>query len=107
MDELTRIVRDDLGKLRIAGVKPTIGDIRCITFGHLSRMAVWLLRPTWNPNLTTAEKLILVAQAISNLGPYQIVIDTLSSSSEDRLGPPVGALPLFKDDKDERDAVAF
>ena len=42
MEELTRIVRDDLGQLRLAGVKPTAGDIRCITFGHLTRMAIWV-----------------------------------------------------------------
>jgi hypothetical protein len=40
MEDLTRIVRDDLGQLRLVGVKPTTGDIRCITFGHLTRMAI-------------------------------------------------------------------
>ena len=34
-EELTRVVSDDLRQLRLAGLKPTAGDIRCITFGHL------------------------------------------------------------------------
>ena len=54
MEELTRSVRDELGQLRLAGVKPSMGDIRCITFGHLTRMAIWTLRPSWNASASPA-----------------------------------------------------
>jgi putative DNA methylase len=105
MDGLTRIVRDELGQLRLAGVKPTAGDIRCITFGHLTRMAIWVLRPTWDVSAATMDKLARFAEALKALGPYQVVIDTLAAVAENRIAPPVEALPLFQ--KDERDAVSF
>jgi len=103
--ELSRIVRDDVGQLRLAGVRATAGDIRCIVFGHLTRMAIWNLRPHWNADASTATKLNEVARALGALGPYQNVIDALTSPAEGRIAPPVHTLPLFA--KDERDAVAF
>jgi putative DNA methylase len=104
-EELTRIVRDDLGQLRIAGVKPTMGDIRCITFGHLTRMAIWSLRAAWDVSATTSDKLSQFAEVIRSLGSYQLVIDTLVSSAESRVAPSVQTPPLIH--KEERDAVAF
>jgi hypothetical protein len=104
-DELTRIVRDDLGQLRVAGVKPTMGDIRCITFGHLTRMAIWTLRSSWDVSSSTADKLARFAGALRALGNHQDVIDTLISPAESRGAPSVQTLPLFY--KEERDAVAF
>jgi putative DNA methylase len=105
MEELTGMVRDDLGQLRLAGVDPTVGDIRCIIFGHLTRMAIWLRRPTWDASASTAEKLEKFAATLSTLGSYQVVIDTLSSPAETRRAPSVHTLPLFY--RDARDAVAF
>src|SRR5262249_28866348 len=51
--DLVRVVRDDIGQLRIAGVKVAPGDVRCILFGHLTRMAIWNLKATWNSAETT------------------------------------------------------
>jgi hypothetical protein len=104
IEELTRIVRDELGQLRLAGVKPSVGDIRCITFGHLTRMAIWTLRRSWNASASTSDKLARFAGALEALGPYQSVIDTLASPAEGR-NTSLQNLPLFR--KDERDAVAF
>jgi len=105
MEELTRIVRDELGQLRLAGVKPTAGDIRCIAFGHMTRTAIWTLRASWDASSSTSDKLARFAEALSALGHYQSVIHTLSSPAESRLAPSVQSLPLFY--KDEHDAVAF
>lgn len=105
MEELTRIVRDELGQLRLAGVKPTAGDIRCIAFGHLTRMAIRTLRSVWDVSASTSDKLARFAGALRALGPYQIVIDTLSAPAESRVAPSLQTLPLFH--KDERDAVSF
>lgn len=104
-EELARIVRDDLRELKNAGVKPTIGDIRCIVFGHLTRMAIWRLRPDWDASASTPGKLEKFAGALGALGRYQDVIDTLSLSGGAELPPSVQKLPLFA--KEERDAVAF
>ena len=98
-DELTRIVRDDLAQLRIAGVKPTVGDIRCITFGHLTRMAIWLLRPTWDNGTATAAKLERFANTLNALEFQQEVIDTLTAPTEQKSASITHGLPPYTGDK--------
>ena len=46
----------ELAELRVAGMKPTAGDIRCIAFGHITRMAIWNLRPIGMRHAPTAAK---------------------------------------------------
>src|SRR5262249_54875045 len=41
-EQLRKIVEGDLARLRAAGVNPTVGDIRCIVFGHLTRVQTQL-----------------------------------------------------------------
>jgi putative DNA methylase len=103
--ELARIVRDDVGQLRLAGVKASVGDIRCIIFGHLTRMTVWKLRASWDVRTPTLAKIEQFAGAVRDLGPYDTVIDILTTPPGDRIAPPTDNLPLFF--KEERDAVAF
>lgn len=103
--DVYRIIRDDIGQLRIAGVKVTAGDIRCIVFGHLTRMAVWNLRATWDVSVTTEVKLAEVARALGALGHYQSIIDTLVSPTAAPITLPARNLPQFS--SDERDAIAF
>jgi adenine-specific DNA methylase len=102
--ELTRVVREDLGQLRIAGLKPSAGDIRCIVFGHMTRMAIWNLRPHWDTTLSTMDKLGLFEKTLAGIGSYQSVIDALLAR-DTHIIPSVQGLPLFG--RDERDAVAF
>jgi adenine-specific DNA methylase len=42
------LVGRDLEKLKIAGVKLTQGDLKCIAYGHLTRLAIWALRHGWS-----------------------------------------------------------
>jgi len=67
-DELAGLIADELGQLRDGGVKPTAGDVRCIIFGHVTRLAVWSLRPEWDAGRTTVEKLALAAEAMTAFG---------------------------------------
>nr|VFJ58870.1 MAG: hypothetical protein BECKDK2373C_GA0170839_106822 [Candidatus Kentron sp. DK] len=62
------IVAGDLAELRESGMKPTQGDTRCITFGHLTRMAVWNLRKDWRSEESTPDKFQRFAIAIHALG---------------------------------------
>ena len=81
--ELAAIVDDELDQLRAAGVKPTMGDTRCITFGHLTRMAIWNERSDWDRSISTEEKLERFSTTISALGdPHKVVeiIETLPRS---------------------------
>jgi putative DNA methylase len=104
--DLARIVRDDIGQLRIAGMKVTPGDVRCIVFGHLTRMAIWNLRATWNANASTESKLTAFASALGALGRHQDIVDSITSPAAAPIVPPAHNLPLIHSG-DDRDAVAF
>ena len=85
--ELVSLVSRDLKQLRLAGVGPTRGDIRCIVFGHATRMAVWTLRAGWNTNWSIKEKLKRFAQQLSTLGNLASVIDSAGSGIESSQTP--------------------
>lgn len=60
--ELTKLVRKDLDQLRMADIKPTAGDMRCIVYGHLTRMGVWRLRASWVADMPARERLARFAE---------------------------------------------
>lgn len=60
--------RDDVGRLQQAGLKPTRGDIRCIIYGHLVRLAIWRLRTSWQHDAPTAHKLAVISDEMRRLG---------------------------------------
>lgn len=76
------LVRDDLDNLRAGGVVPTRGDIRCIVFGHLIRLAIWRLRQSWDRTKRVEERLSAVAADIRNLGGLHAVEAHLSADLE-------------------------
>jgi putative DNA methylase len=67
------LVRMDLEKLKTPNFTATLGDIRCIIFGHLTRLAVWSLRRDWNKHLPTDRRLDAVASWISTFGDLATV----------------------------------
>jgi putative DNA methylase len=82
---VAELVRTDLDKL--AGARnftATLGDIRCIIFGHLVRLAIWNLRKTWDASPTVARRLEAVSRWISAFGEPSAVEscmeDVLSAS---------------------------
>jgi len=77
-DEFAFLVADDLDKLREGGLKPTRGDIRCIVFGHLIRMAIWNLRKDWNANLSVQKKLSLLTRHLVSLPQLADIEEALS-----------------------------
>jgi len=76
---LTQLVSDELAQLRSADMQPSPGDIRCIVFGHLTRIAIWRLRGSWDSTRRTSERLERVATAAAALGDPQLIIDSLST----------------------------
>jgi putative DNA methylase len=83
--DLIPIVIDDREQLRKAGMKPTAGDMRCVTYGHAVRMAVWNLRKSWHRGETTANKLRRFANALSTFGNLDAVVQQVRPVS--KLGP--------------------
>jgi adenine-specific DNA methylase len=77
--ELIQIVNRELQQLERAGMKPTAGDIRCIVYGHLTRMAIWHLRNSWDPTLPTAQRLELFHKAMLTTGEPQKIIGSFGA----------------------------
>ena len=105
-DELTQLIARDLDQLRIAGLKPTPGDVRCITYGHATRMAIWNLRPNWDARKSTAEKLERFGYALATYGDLALIIAAGRTMSTP--APQPGPLFAVRTAEDRsRDAVAF
>lgn len=83
--DLAEIVTEDLRQLRLAGVKPTAGDIRCIVYGHWTRMAIWNLRWGWNQGRPAREKLDGFAKAVAVLGDFNQVIEYIDTTASPML----------------------
>lgn len=79
-DELAAIVADDVAQLRAGGRKPSPGDIRCIIYGHLTRMTIWRLRATWKSDWSTPRKLEEFANAVERLARVEQVISRLEDA---------------------------
>jgi phage FluMu protein Com len=79
--ELRVVIAADIAQLTEAGRTPTLGDTRCIAFGHLTRMAIWHLRHGWERELTMTDKLARVAEAISRWGPLDEIVASLKSQA--------------------------
>jgi len=65
--EFAHIIEQDLDMLCQGGLKETQGDIRCVVFGHLIRLAVWHLRDRWNPANSIHEKFAVVGSEVKSL----------------------------------------
>jgi hypothetical protein len=80
-EQLAALISEDLAQLSLGGVKPTEGDGRCIAYGHLTRLAVWNLRPKWSVALTVGDKLRAVESWIESFGGAASVLRRLRSKS--------------------------
>ena len=65
---LVGVVSVDLAQLSEAGRRATHGDTRCMVLGHLTRLAVWRLRPSWNRDLSTARKIEALREQLARFG---------------------------------------
>lgn len=106
--EIAGLVRDDVELIRAGKVKPTRGDIRCIAFGHLVRLAIWYLRKGWDIALSTSDKMAEVERAIKNLGGWPGVENHLS---DDLLKVPFYRMPLAREEQENyggiEDEISF
>jgi len=76
---LLEVARTDAAALTASGRSPTLGDLRCIVLGHLTREAIRELRTGWKSGRPTWKKLALVAQMLGRFGdPGELAEATLS-----------------------------
>ncbi len=86
------LVAEDLSRLREGHVKPTPGDTRCVTYGHLIRLAVWYLRKNWNKDNTPDDKMSIVEDWLRNFGGWPTIEKFLADVPRLRPATPVFAL---------------
>lgn len=90
IEGVAELVKDDLVKLRAGDVHPTAGDMRCIAYGHLIRLAIWNLRKTWDKNLDIDKRLSVVSAWLLKFGGWT-EIEKFLSEPEDQFHD----VPLF------------
>lgn len=104
--QLAEILVSELFELRAAGMKPTAGDIRCIAYGHITRMAIWKLRPLWDSQQPTEKKLAKIRTTMDAIA----TVDSAKACIE-RIPVPQpateGALVARQAARDQFDAVTF
>ncbi len=85
-DSVAALVNDDVKRLRSAGVPVGAGDIKCMTRGHLIRLAIWHLHRSWDKNIPTVAKLSAVSNEIKKMGGQLAIERSL-------LGVPAASMP--------------
>ena len=77
---LAGVVAGDLKLLAQAPVTPTKGDMRCIVFGHLIRLAVWHLRQGWNAASQVGQRMAAVQRWTATFGGADAVLKELGDT---------------------------
>jgi len=92
--ELTReavenALLDDLSGLKAGGLRPSMGDARCILLGHIARLLIWHLRGDWDSSLATKQKIDRIREKVGDVFPSRFVenltgqaLDSLESFDE-------------------------
>ena len=68
---LASVVREDIESLKQGNMNPSRGDLRCIIYGHLIRLAIWSLRTGWRKEIDTEMRLGKIENWISEFGGLQ------------------------------------
>jgi putative DNA methylase len=77
---VAEIVRTDIQSLSDAGLIATQGDIRCVCFGHLTRLAIWNLRSTWDKKRPVIQRMNEISLWIKMFGGVIGVLAALDES---------------------------
>lgn len=105
--ELADIVANDISQIEEAGRKATLGDTRCILFGHLTRMAIWNLRAAWDAGLSTERKLEVFAEAVRQLADPERIMEELMGRQTAAIVAPGPLFATPRPMEEDRDAVSF
>ncbi len=103
--QLAELMEGEVALLRVAGMTPTAGDLRCMVYGHLARRAIHILRPNWNPSKPTSSRLARFAEAALELGDGLGLIECLIANTTAKSANRLLQLPLFP--LDDHDAVSI
>jgi hypothetical protein len=81
---VSRRVARDLDLLRQGGVPVSRGDARCVTFGDLTRLVVWKLRPEWDRGAAWRTKLATIGRALEGLPSWEAISERLGNGDAGR-----------------------
>lgn len=80
---IAEIVRHDIESLAEAGLTATQGDIRCICSGHLTRLAIWNFRRTWDSERPVTERMNVITDWFAKVGGVGAVLTALAGTFSD------------------------
>jgi len=83
-EQLVKLLRNEIEMLSSAGMQPSLGDIRCVLFGHLTRIAILLLHRTWDMKAEILEKLALIQCTIDDFVSVPELITELTPPPQSR-----------------------
>jgi adenine-specific DNA methylase len=107
IENVAELVNDDLAKLSFANVKLRPGDIRCITHGHIIRLAIWNLRKGWDKNAHVNERLSSVSSWIQKFGGFAEIEKHLVTPEDSFRYAPLFAVSENLEDGDTYAKVSF
>lgn len=79
---LSDIVMADIAELQAAGVKVSVGDLRCVLMGHVTRLAIDTLADSWDAGMSTRDKLAAIHGAAAEHGDLEKLVDSLRPQIE-------------------------
>jgi len=77
---VAEIVKRDIDELAAGGLMATQGDIRCISYGHLTRLAIWHLRTKWDMKRPVKERMKEVQDWLAAFGGVGAVLTSLEKT---------------------------
>lgn len=77
---IAALVVEDIRTLETAYIKISAGDKRCITYGHLIRLAVWALNKGWDMNEPISIRMQRVTKWLQNFGNLSDIEDIICDS---------------------------
>ena len=93
---MANIVRRDIESLAEAGLTATQGDIRCVCFGHMTRLAIWNLRGSWDSTRSVKVRMNLIDQWFTKFGGIDAVLaalhETFSKARQEQSWTPESVL---------------
>jgi putative DNA methylase len=109
-ENIKLLLEKDLKKLQLAKLTPTAGDAYCILLGHLTRLAIWTLCPTWRKEMPVKDKLERVKATLQQIYPLDLIeqmAQKVISSLSDL--DPLAAMRVKEgtDHYDEQDEISF
>lgn len=90
-EDIAGLMIQDVESLREGKMKPSPGDLRCIAYGHLIRLAVWNLRKGWVFSRSPTQKLSSVACWLKTFGGWPEVERALRPLQSVEETPPFAA----------------